>query len=565
MSRPSVAIIGGGIAGLSAAHELRHANAEVTVYEAGHAVGGKARSHSLPNTGTQGRGDLPGEHGFRFYPSFYLHLTETMEQIPDPLSPTGTVAGNLVATREAGVTVAGKGLVASPRRPRTLAEVKKVFGSMKAAGATLKDMSQFMLAHFQWLSSCDQRRDEELEHLPWAQFVGIDGPGRYSEAFRQVLLATTRTMVAMDAERGSARTIGLASSMLLLDAVDSVYEVDRTMAGPTTDCWLDPWQRELEKCGVRFQFGQRAVSLEVNEAKGHLERAVMQRKDGSKHAIQADVYVLAVPIEAACGLASENLVKHSDVFAGLRDVNLETTTSWMTGAQYYLSEDIPLVGGHAFFPDTPWALTAISQAQFWNRGARSMDTFGDGRLKGIVSVDISHCQAPDEDGVRLIDETSREGILRRTLEQMCKSLGPREGAALQKVVFAAHLDDELTVGPMGVQNAVRLLIHPPGSRSIRPTASTGLPNLFLASDYLRTEVDLASMEGANEAGRHAASRVLDVLSLDTRHIRFHSHAPLRQFASLRKLDALAWKLGQPHLLDLARSFLAPVKPSQPRP
>lgn len=555
MARKSVAIIGGGVGGLSAAHELRHANVDVTVYEAGHAVGGKARSHFLPNTGTEGRSDLPGEHGFRFYPSFYLHLTETMAQIPDALSPTGTVAGNLVATHEAGVTVAGKGLVASPRRPRSFADLKKVIGSLNAAGATVKDMSRFMLAHLQWLSSCDERRDEELEHVPWAQFVGINVAGRYSEAFRQVLLATTRTMIAMDAERGSARTIGLASSLLMLDTVDSVYEVDRTMAGPTTDCWLNPWQRELEKCGVRFQFGQRALSLELDRSNGSIEKAVLRRNDGSTQIIEADAFVLAVPLDVACSLASDALVKHSSVFAELREVNLEKTTSWMTGAQFYLTEDMPLVGGHAFFPDTPWALTAISQAQFWNRGAHSMDTFGDGRLKGIVSVDISHCEAPDEEGVRLIDETSREGILRRTLKQMCKALGPREGASLEKRVFAAHLDDEITFGPMGVQNAARLLIHPPGSRSIRPTTATGVSNLFLASDYLRTEVDLASMEGANEAGRHAASRVLERLSLDASHIRFHSHGALRQFASLRKLDAVAWKLGQPHLIDLARSLM----------
>ena len=90
------------------------------------------------------------------------------------------------------------------------------------------------------------------------------GPGRYSEAFRKVLLATTRTMVAMDAERGSARTIGLASSMLMLDAVDSVHEVDRTMTGPTSEVWLDPWQRALEASGVRFHFGHRATSIEVD-------------------------------------------------------------------------------------------------------------------------------------------------------------------------------------------------------------------------------------------------------------------------------------------------------------
>ena len=65
---------------------------------------------------------------------------------------------------------------------------------------------------------------------------------------------------------------------------------------------------------------------------------------------------------------------------------------------------MPLCEGHLFFPSSPWSLTAISQAQFWNRGARGMNGYGDGSLRGILSVDVSSCLAPDQDGVRLVDE-----------------------------------------------------------------------------------------------------------------------------------------------------------------
>src|SRR5262249_36877151 len=60
-----VAILGGGMGGLSCAHELarelscEHAGpAEITVYDAAAKLGGKARSHYVPATGTDGRGDL---------------------------------------------------------------------------------------------------------------------------------------------------------------------------------------------------------------------------------------------------------------------------------------------------------------------------------------------------------------------------------------------------------------------------------------------------------------------------------------------------------------------------
>src|SRR5215813_2085006 len=60
-ARPrTVAVLGGGVGGLSAAHELAERGFEVTVYEARRDCGGKARSQPVAGTGTEGRRDLPG-------------------------------------------------------------------------------------------------------------------------------------------------------------------------------------------------------------------------------------------------------------------------------------------------------------------------------------------------------------------------------------------------------------------------------------------------------------------------------------------------------------------------
>ena len=77
----SVAVLGGGMAGLAAAHELVERGFQVTVFEPT-AWGGKARSIPVPGTGAGGRRDLPGEHGFRFFPGFYHHVPDSMRRTP---------------------------------------------------------------------------------------------------------------------------------------------------------------------------------------------------------------------------------------------------------------------------------------------------------------------------------------------------------------------------------------------------------------------------------------------------------------------------------------------------
>src|SRR4051812_12329306 len=109
-----VIVIGGGIGGLTAAHELAERGFEVHVYEARPDWGGKARSQYVGGTGTGGRRDLPGEHGFRFYPRFYRHVIDTMARIQLPSGQR--VVDQLRQTPEAAVASINRPTVGRFRR-----------------------------------------------------------------------------------------------------------------------------------------------------------------------------------------------------------------------------------------------------------------------------------------------------------------------------------------------------------------------------------------------------------------------------------------------------------------
>ena len=132
---PKVIILGGGIAGLSAAHELIERRFDVEIYEVLPIAGGKARSFPLAGTGTEGRKDLPAEHGFRFFPRFYRHVTDTMSRIP---YGHGSVADNLVDTTRCELARYGRHTVDVPARsPRTINDVR----------VALDDLARFPSKH----------------------------------------------------------------------------------------------------------------------------------------------------------------------------------------------------------------------------------------------------------------------------------------------------------------------------------------------------------------------------------------------------------------------------------
>src|SRR5918996_4793899 len=156
-----VAVLGGGVAGLTAAHELAGRGFEVVVLEARAIAGGKARSLPVPGSGTDGRADLPAEHGFRFFPGFYRHLPDTMRRIPDG---DGTVLGNLTgATRILLAQAGGRNeLVAGAHLPESLEDLtvlsRFLLAGITPLGIPVHEHAVIVERLLTLLTSCDERR-----------------------------------------------------------------------------------------------------------------------------------------------------------------------------------------------------------------------------------------------------------------------------------------------------------------------------------------------------------------------------------------------------------------------
>jgi uncharacterized protein with NAD-binding domain and iron-sulfur cluster len=545
------------VAGLSAAHELVARGFEVTVLEARDVVGGKARSTRIPGSAGPGRAPLPGEHGFRFFPGFYRHLPDTMARIPFEGRPGG-VAANLVEAPRSMVARDGRVMTVVNHFPKSLSDLALTGGNAVRQAAALvtrdpnapgpADSAYFARLLLTLATSSEARYLAQWEDTSWWDFTDAS---RRSPAYRDLLAdGMTRTLVAARAREMSTRTGGLILLQMLADSNEPGREADRVLCGPTSDVWLTPWADHLRSVGVDLRLSCEVTGLELA---GGSVAGVRTRGPAGEALVEADWYVAAVPVEHMVALSDPALLAAEPALARLPRL----TTRWMNGIVFYLRRDDPVVPGHVICADSAWSLTAISQRQFWSQV--DFERLDHGQVGGTLSVDISDWTSPGLATAKTAMQCGPDEIAAEVLVQLRRALGPGAGAVLAADnVVTWSIDNDVrfpALRPAGVRtdlNLEPLLVNTAGSWWDRPEAATALPNLFLASDYVRTTTNLATMEGANEAARRAVNALLARAGSPAQPCTLY---PLRRaavLAPLRHDDQRRLAAGKPNRFDPGR-------------
>ncbi|MGW3280913.1 hydroxysqualene dehydroxylase [Nocardia rhamnosiphila] len=544
-----VAVFGGGMAGLSAAHELAERGFRVTVYEPAF-LGGKARSMPVPGTGTGGRADLPGEHGFRFFPGCYQNIPDTMRRIPFPGNPNG-VLDNLIRVEG---TVAGfrdKPPIFAPVEVGALDQItpERLQNSIIGALSFIPELPPHELAFFakqmlMWFTSSTERRFGQWEYLTWEQIMRADGK---SPAYRSYLVnALTRITVAAKPHLSSARTIGTIGEALVLAGTGLIPEfsggVDRILNRPTNAAWIDPWVTYLRSRGVQFVLGQRASRL--NYGNGRIESVTVTDGGGAANSVVADHYVCAMPVEKTVPLLDDPILSADPRLAGMR----ELLTDWMVGIQFYLRRPTEIPEGHIAALGSPWALTALRQAPMWV--GNFADLYGDGSVAECFSVDISDWDTPGILHHRPAKQCSAQEIANEVWAQLKLWLNNGTGWLRDEDIHSWHLDPGISWSGGTTHNETPLLVNTVGSYDHRPTAHCAIPNLFFGGDHVRSNIDLATMESANESGRSAANAIIDAADDPAPHAPVFPLVALPAFEAAKRIDADRFRAGLPHILDV---------------
>ncbi len=550
--RRRVAVLGGGMAGLAAAHELVERGFEVTVYER-KSLGGKARSIPVRGTGAGGRRPLPGEHGFRFFPGFYSHIPDTMARIPFGTNENG-VFDNLVAASIPLFPRSGGrddqnlfGLIPDPRHLATPDALTRFIVNELLGGQMISpdEAAYFATRLVVYLSSCDERRLGEWEQTSWWDFVRA--AQRSSEYQTVAARGLTRALVAAKEEIASTRTIGnMAEAFLYAIAGMGTggRPADQVLNGPTNEVWIDPWVTLLRSKGVRFRTGTKVVGLDV--ADGRITGARATTPSGPV-TIDADWFVSAMPVERVTPLLSRRMLRADPGLEGLKGLVVD----WMNGIQFYLKRPVDLTPGHVAFLDSPWSLTCLTQGQFWADDFAA--TYGDGAAVDCLSVDVSDWTVPGILFGKPANRCTRAEVRAEVWAQMKASLEDTGRSVLpDDIVHSWHLDPAIKWDPTRRVNTndEPLLINTVDSWHARPAARTKISNLFMAGDFCRTNVDLATMEGANESGRQAANAILEESGRPGAPAAIYPlHRPA-EWEALKLVDQQLYRLGLKNSFDV---------------
>jgi uncharacterized protein with NAD-binding domain and iron-sulfur cluster len=548
-SGKDVAVLGGGMAGLTVAHELVERGFKVTVYEPT-ALGGKARSIGVPGSATGGRKELPGEHGFRFFPGFYHHVPDTMRRIPFDGQVNG-VWDNLVAAtggkfyRAGGRPDAGPfGLFFDPDELLTPDGLQRVLtDALSGQGIPFDEVLYFVSRLLVFLTSSDERRFGQWENTTWWDFIRAENK---SAGYKKELAAgLTRSVVAAKETVASTRTIGNMGEAFVFNAMGLGNDgaPDRILDLPTNEAWIDPWVAHLKSLGVKFVSGKRVTKLET--AGGKVSSARVMGSSGRKGRITADWFVMAMPAERVPSVLGPGVRRLDPSLRGITRL----ATDWMVGIQFYLKRKVDLTHGHITFLDAPWALTALTQSQFWADRDFAHD-YGDGGAADCLSVDISNWDAK---GI-LFGKTAKQCTPDQVAQEVWAQIKQHRTPGLKlpdSILHSWFLDPgvQWNAATGSNSNETPLLINTAGSWKNRPKAATKVPNLFLSGDYVQTNIDLATMEGANESGRAAVTALLQASGSNATPPKMFKLYRSPDLEGWKQFDAWRYSIGQPNIFD----------------
>jgi uncharacterized protein with NAD-binding domain and iron-sulfur cluster len=223
-------------------------------------------------------------------------------------------------------------------------------------------------------------------------------------------------------------------------------------------------------------------------------------------------------------------------------------TEWMNGLMFFLKKRVDVTKGHVNYVDSGWAITSISEEQFWKK---SLTSYGDGTVKECLSAIISDWTTPGNFNRKSARDCTPQEIAKEAWTQIKAHLNDTDKVLEDALLHSWFLDPAIIdSGTPNVRNDEPLFIQDPGSWARRPEAVTGIDNLFLAGEWIKTDQNVTTMEGANEGGRYAANGVLQAAGYGGPMVKIVELFQAPWWAPFKAADRARYRAKLPNILDV---------------
>ncbi len=486
-----VIVCGGGIGGLTTAHELAKRGVDVVVYERHDILGGLARSSYY----TQDEKTYPVEYSWRVYGTGYKNLLHLLKDIPS--GGGKTIYDNLVKIKT----------FLFPRKsgPAYVLPKEGDQGPL-VTNFSWKDKWQILKKTLYCVSICEERMNA-MDHIRWTDFCSD-----LSDEARKYVVRIWGPVLGMDPTYMSFPVVARMMKIVFagfLGVSDGLFVMNK----PTNDAWFDPWEAHLTSTGhvtIKRQHEIQDLILEDDEIK----RVVVKNlESGEMIEDTADHVVCALSVESIAELVKRNkdLHRHDDL---QRTIPLaEICRQVQLSVQLFLDQEFKYPTNKKnvlYLPDTPWALIIEPEALIWDKTYCSDD-----RVKSVLSVGLCQTDVVGTVHGKPFTSCTREEVVDEVMDQMATSyhtsITMADGKQISHdslVLF--HMWDTFVYD----EKTERLESWEPkfsnnaNSFKDQPSVSTSVSNLLFATGYTKTDRFIYSMEAAAEAGVRCANEIL---------------------------------------------------------
>ncbi len=532
----NVLIFGGGISGLTVAHELVKNDFKVTVIEKDKILGGMAKSRRESN-------NTPSEHSWRGWGNHYSNLFRIMNEIP---YNSNTVYNNLTKkidfykfeedeySRGNTFTLSdwyiiicdsGKFLLSDDRRKEFYEKNAYNYYQNKLSKKTFDYLFKFV----QTAGFGMENKDGSVGHLLQFLMLPVIHPFKYKNCNKN----------DYDGEYCSNSTSRW-----------------HTLNQPTNEGLFNPWKEYLESQGVEFLMETELVGINVDNDK--ISSVLIQNiSTDTINEIESDDYVFALnPYNLET--VFKNSIPDSDIYDKFRKMNEKTTSnqiSFRIGINKdieYPEETIGLVFNNA---SSPYNITFYPQNTHWKEydemnipyktlwSGTLMDSISNGNVFDKPSINLSKEE--------LKIEIKNQILSSKSFQEMIYSYN---GFNIEdKDIDYIEIWYEWSVKNGKLTQDYKKWINNIYNEEYRPLQKTDYINLFLAGAYTKTSISIYSMEGACESGIISSNHILEKYSKKNEQLVVHND-PLWT-KPFKVIDNILYHIHLPSIMYIIQIFV----------